>query len=58
MERLIVKREGEENWALGRVLLASFIVSSSVSHAMRLHTGCDYTFGDSVGCHSIKLAVV
>lgn len=45
VERLIAKREGDGSWALGKVLLASFIVSSAVSYAMLLYTHCDCTLG-------------
>lgn len=57
-KRLIAQREGDENWVLGRVLFASFIVSSAASQPILLHTCCDCAFGDNVEFHNIKLPVV
>lgn len=58
MEETDCPREGDENWVLGRVLFASFIVSSAASHLILSHTCCDCAFGDNVEFHNIKLPMV
>lgn len=57
-KRLFAQREGDENWVLGRILFASFIVSNAASHPILLHTCCDCAFEDNVEFHNIKLPVV